>query len=97
MSQILIKPLISEKTSQLSKKLDRVGFIVAKKANKLQIKKAVEQMYGVRVLAVNTSVKPGKTRQRYTAKNVLRGIKPSFKKAYVTLAKGDTIDFYSGI
>ncbi|MCS6990871.1 MAG: 50S ribosomal protein L23 [Chitinophagales bacterium] len=97
MSNILIRPLISEKTNNMSQKLNRVGFVVDRKANKLQIKKAVEEMYGVTVTAVNTAIIPGKQKTRYTRRQILRGIKPAYKKAYVTLAKGDTIDFYSGI
>ncbi|MCS6917384.1 MAG: 50S ribosomal protein L23 [Chitinophagales bacterium] len=97
MNHILIRPLISEKTNTMGQKLNRVGFVVNRHANKLQIKKAVEQMYGVTVAEVNTAVMPGKQKSRYTRRQVLRGMKPAYKKAYVTLAKGDTIDFYSGV
>lgn len=97
MTEILLKPIVTEKSTRQSEKLNRYGFVVNKNANKLQIKKAVEKMYGVTVKEVNTMIKPGKARQRYTKRGALRGIKPGYKKAYVTLAEGDSIDFYSSI
>ena len=97
MSEILISPLISEKMNNLNQKLNKVGFHVAKEANKIQIKNEVEKMYGVSVKSVATSVVPGKAKSRYTKKGMSRGMKSSFKKAYVTLAKGDTIDFYANV
>jgi large subunit ribosomal protein L23 len=97
MSEILISPLISEKMNNLNQKLNKVGFHVSKEANKIQIKNEVEKMYGVTVKSVATSVVPGKAKSRYTKKGMSRGMKSSFKKAYVTLAKGDTIDFYANV
>ena len=97
MSEILISPLISEKMNNLNQKLNKVGFVVARDSNKIQIKNEVEKMYGVTVKSVATSVIPGKAKTRYTKKGMSRGMKSSFKKAYVTLAKGDTIDFYANV
>ena len=97
MSEILISPLISEKMNNLNQKLNKVGFHVSKEANKIQIKNEVEKMYGVSVKSVATSVVPGKAKSRYTKKGMSRGMKSSYKKAYVTLAKGDTIDFYANV
>ena len=97
MSEILSSPLISEKMNNLNQKLNKVGFHVSKEANKIQIKNEVEKMYGVSVKSVATSVVPGKAKSRYTKKGMSRGMKSSFKKAYVTLAKGDTIDFYANV
>lgn len=77
--------------------LSRFGFIVSKAANKLQIKKAVEEMYGVNVVAVNTMIYAGKSKSRYTRTGIISGNTKSFKKAIVTLAEGETIDFYSNI
>ena len=77
--------------------LGRFGFIVDKKANKIQIKKAVEDMYGVNVLAVNTIVYAGKNKSRFTRTGIISGNTKSYKKAIVTLAEGETIDFYSNI
>lgn len=97
MGEILIRPLISEKLNVLNKNLNKVGFVVARNANKIQIKNTVEKMYGVTVKSVSTSVLPGKTRQRSTRQGVSTGMKSPIKKAYVTLAKGEVIDFYANI
>jgi large subunit ribosomal protein L23 len=94
---VLIKPIITEKQSQAVEKLNRFGFIVDSKANKLQIKQAVEKMYGVSVESVNTMNYIGKVRQRYTRSGMQVGIANRAKKAVVTLRKGDTIDFYSNL
>lgn len=94
---IIIKPIITEKMTAMGDKLGRYGFIVDKKANKIQIKKAVKELYGVEVDEVNTINYPGKFKSRYTKSGVLSGKTNAFKKAIVTLAKGETIDFYSNI
>lgn len=78
-------------------KFNRYGFVVAKKANKLQIKKAVEELYGVKVASVNTMNYGGKVKTRNTKSGFLVGKTTSAKKAVVTLAEGDKIDFYSNI
>ena len=97
MSEILISPLISEKMNNLNTKLNKVGFLVSKESNKIQIKTEVEKMYGVTVTSVDTAVIPGKAKTRYTKKGMSRGMKSSYKKAYVTLAKGENIDFYANV
>ncbi|MBR5700160.1 MAG: 50S ribosomal protein L23 [Bacteroidales bacterium] len=94
---ILIKPIVTEKMTAQGEKLNRYGFIVDRKANKLQIKNAVEQMYGVTVESVNTLNYHGKRKQRYTKAGLLRGRMNHFKKAYVSLAGDDKIDFYVNI
>lgn len=81
----------------LTDKLHQVAFVVAKEANKIEIKKAVEAMYGVSVLEVNTQRYQGTAKSRYTKAGVVSGRTPSFKKAIVTLAEGDSIDFFSNI
>ncbi|MBK7428162.1 MAG: 50S ribosomal protein L23 [Saprospiraceae bacterium] len=91
---ILIKPLISEKAEGLSEKRNQFTFVVDKKANKVEIGKAVEKMYSVNVLSVNTAVIPGKKKTRFTKAGVAKGMKPSYKKAIITVADGETIDFY---
>ena len=78
-------------------KLNRYGFIVDRKANKIQIKAEVEKLYGVTVLEVNTLNYHGKRKQRYTKSGLLKGRMNHFKKAYVTLAGDDKIDFYANI
>jgi large subunit ribosomal protein L23 len=95
--EILIKPLVTEKMTAQSEKLNRFGFIVNRQANRTQIKDAVEQLYGVEVNAVNTMVYGPKTKYRYTKSGVQKGKTSAYKKAIITLAEGQTIDFYSNI
>ncbi len=95
--EILVKPVITEKMTGLGEKLNRYGFIVHKKANKIQIKQAVEDFYGVDVVAVNTMNYSGKEKSRFTKAGVIAGRTSAVKKAIVTLAEGETIDFYSNI
>src|SRR6185369_6348236 len=97
LSEILIKPILTEKANSQQDKLRRYAFKVARKANKLEIKKAIEGFYGVNVTNVNTSVSPGKNKSRFTKAGVISGRKPSYKKAYVTVAEGENIDMYSNI
>ncbi len=94
---ILVKPLITEKADTLTESKTQYSFIVDKGANKIEIKKAVEALYTVNVEAVNTMIIPGKRKTRNTKKGVLHGRKPSYKKAVVTLASGETIDFFGDI
>lgn len=93
---VLIKPLVTEKVTDLNEK-GKYGFVVAKTANKVQIKKAVEKMYGVTVEKVATMRYAGKTKTRYTKSRVISGQRDAFKKAIITLAEGEVIDFYSNI
>ena len=94
---ILIKPIVTEKMTIQGEKLNRYGFIVDREANKLQIKAAVEQLYNVTVADVNTVNYHGKRKSRYTKAGMLTGRTNHFKKAYVTLAGEDKIDFYANI
>jgi large subunit ribosomal protein L23 len=94
---ILLKPIVTEKMTSQGDKYNRYGFIVARDANKLQIKKAVEELYGVTVDSVNTMRYAGKIKSRNTKTGLLKGKTPSTKKAVVTLAEGNKIDFYSNI
>ncbi|MBN1990078.1 MAG: 50S ribosomal protein L23 [Bacteroidales bacterium] len=94
---ILIRPVVTEKMERVSEKLSRYGFIVEKTANRFQIKKAVEELYGVTVDSVNTMRYGGKWKSRYTRAGVIVGRTNSYKKAIVTLKEGDKIDFYSNI
>jgi large subunit ribosomal protein L23 len=93
---VLKKPLVTEKVSALNEK-GKYGFIVDKDANKIEIKNAVEKMYGVTVEKVATIKYNGKSKSRYTKSRVITGRTPSFKKAIVTVAEGDVIDFYGSI
>jgi len=94
---IILKPIVTEKMTALGEDLNRYGFLVHRKANKIQIKKAVEKIYGVSVASVNTMIYPGKAKSRYTKSGIVTGKTKSFKKAIVTLAEGETIDFFSNI
>lgn len=94
---ILIKPLITEKAENLSEKLNQFTFLVDRKSNKIEIRKAIEKMYNVQVASVNTSIMPSKTRNRNTKAGFIRGSVSAYKKAVVTLAKGETIDLYGEI
>ena len=93
MKTILKKPVITEKATALNES-GKYAFIVDRNANKIEIRKAVEQMYGVSVVSVNTMRYQGKAKSRYTKAQVVQGRKPAFKKAVVQLAEGDLIDIY---
>lgn len=97
MKNILIKPLLTEKMTAISEGLNQYGFVVEPDANKLEIKEAVQQLYGVTVESVNTMVYPGKKKARSTKTRYITGKTRKFKKAVVTVASGETIDFYSNI
>lgn len=97
LSEVLIKPILTEKANAQQEKLRRFAFRVNKNANKLEIKKAVESFYGVTVTNVNTSVSPGKNKSRFTKAGVISGRKHYYKKAFVTVAEGENIDLYSSI
>lgn len=95
--KIDIKPIVTEKATACSEKNNCYTFAVSPEANKFQIKDIVEQLYNVRVVSVNTANYAGKRKARYTKAGLLRGQKPAYKKAYVTVAEGQTIDYYSNI
>ncbi len=95
--EIIQKPVITEKMTAQGEKLNRYGFIVDKRANKLQIKQAIKELYEVEVVAVNTMNYVGKRKSRYTKTGIIAGKTNAFKKAVVTLAEGENIDFFSNI
>lgn len=95
--EILIKPLITEKSEVLATKGNQFAFIVNRNSNKIEIRKAIEKMYSVQVLAVNTMVMPSKAKNRNTRAGFIRGRVSAYKKAYITLAPGETIDLYGEI
>jgi large subunit ribosomal protein L23 len=92
--QILIKPIITEKATKLADKRNTYAFVVEKGANKIEIRKAVEKMFNVNVSSVNTAVMPGKPKSRSTKTAIVRGTKSAYKKAFVTLTPGETIDVF---
>jgi large subunit ribosomal protein L23 len=95
--EILKKPILTEKASLLTEKLNRFTFKADHRANKLQIKEAIEKMYGVTIEAINTMVVVGKIKSRNTKAGMTSGRAAKYKKAVVTLKDGETIDFYSNI
>lgn len=97
LSEVLVKPLVTEKSNKLSDQRRTYAFKVDRRANKLEVKKAIEDFYGVKVIDVNTVVVPGKAKSKFTKAGFISGRKPSYKKAYVKVAEGETIDLYSNI
>jgi large subunit ribosomal protein L23 len=95
LTEVLVRPLITEKVNNQMERSNRYTFQVDKRANKLEIKKAVEEFYGVKVAGVNTIVVPGKSKSRFTKAGFLQGVKGSYKKAVVTLTEGESIDLFS--
>ena len=95
--EILRKPLLTEKVTQLTEKLNRYAFIVDPRANKIQIKAAIEKMYGVNITDVNTMRYVGKLKSRNTKAGAVSGRAAAYKKAIITLKDGETIDLYSNI
>lgn len=95
--EILQKPILTEKATLLTEKNNRFTFRVNHKANKIQIKQAIEKMYGITIVALNTMVVAGKAKSRNTKAGLVTGRTPKYKKAIVTLKEGQTIDYYSNI
>jgi large subunit ribosomal protein L23 len=94
---ILIKPIITEKATAASELKNSYSFVVSNKANKIEIKGAVESAYGVSVTKVRTvNVRPDR-KTRFTKTGVITGKTSAFKKAYVQVAEGETIDLYSNL
>ena len=94
---ILIKPIITEKATHDSEVYNRYAFVVDKKANKLEIRDAVETAYGVSILSVKTLNYPIKRNTKFTKKGLVTGSKSGYKKAIVQLLEGDSIDFYNNL
>lgn len=94
---VIFKPIITEKMTAKGEKLNQYGFIVDKRANKIQVKGEVEELYGVEVLSVNTMNYSGKKKSRNTKSGVISGKTNAFKKAIVTIGEGESIDFFSNI
>jgi large subunit ribosomal protein L23 len=94
---IIIKPIITEKITKQSEISNRFGFVVDRKANKIQIKNAIEAAYGITIVAINTmNVRPDRT-TKYTKSGLISGKSNAYKKAIVQVQEGETIDFYNNI
>lgn len=99
--EIIIKPVLTEKAMALAdegKDPKTYVFIVDRNANKIQIRKAIEERFGVNVKSVRTLIMPSKKKYRYTRTGVIEGKRPrAYKKAYVTLHPGETIDLFENV
>ena len=95
--EITIQPIVTEKANLVTEKSGRYSFRVSPDANKYQIKSLVEKLYDVKVVSVNTMNYSGKNKSRYTKAGLIRGTENAYKKAIVTLAEGEKIDFYSNL
>lgn len=95
--EISIKPIITERATKLSEKRNRYTFRVSPDADKKQIKTLIEQVYGVKVVSVNTAVMRGKNKSRWTKSGLIKGRTDRWKKAYVKVADGQSIEFFSNI
>jgi len=93
-TQILLKPLLTEKTTQLKEMASQVTFFVHPKANKIEVKRAVEEAFNVKVLKVNVVCRAPLDRKK---QGRVIGRIAGFKKAYVTLGPGDKIEFFEGV
>lgn len=93
---VLKKPLVTEKASAQNEN-GKYGFLVSKGANKIQIRQEIEKIYGVKVVDVNTMNYRGKQKYRYTKTRIVSGKKSDYKKAIVTVAEGEVIDFYGSV
>jgi large subunit ribosomal protein L23 len=89
---IIKRPIITEKANLKKEEANHHVFMVASQANKVEIRRAIEELFGVRVENVSTCIMRGKNKRR----GRLFGRKPNWKKAIVKLAKGETIDFFEG-
>ena len=92
---VIIKPIISEKANYLTDLRGTYSFLVDTKANKIQIKKAVEDAYGVKVAEVNTMIYAPKVSSKYTKKGLQVGKTNKLKKAVVKLVEGEVIDIFA--
>jgi large subunit ribosomal protein L23 len=94
---VIVKPLITEKTNQLSERLNQYAFVVEVKASKPEIIAEVEKLYNVEVDGISTMLYRGKRRTRFSKGGVIKGKKSNFKKAIVTLKNGAEIDFFENV
>jgi len=97
MNNILIKPLVTERMTDLMERENKYGFVVNYNANKIEIAKAVEKRFEVNVLAVNTIRYKGKIKTQFTKKGRFSGKTPQFKKAIITLKEGQTLDLFEEV
>ena len=92
-----LTPIVTENAPKLTEKLNRYTFRVSPEAHKYEIQNMVEKLYGVHVVKVNTMIVRGKNRSRYTRTGIIKGATSDYKKAIITIADGETIDYYSNL
>jgi large subunit ribosomal protein L23 len=92
--QIIIRPLYTEKISRLQESENKFAFAVARSANKIEIRKEIEKKFEVTIIGIQTMNVRGKMRQQLTRAGRFYGRRPDWKKAIVTLAKGQTLDLF---
>ncbi len=97
MRKVLIRPLVTEKMTQITEKINKYGFVVDVNSNKIEIAKAIKERFNVDVVSVNTVKYKGKTKTQFTKKGRFEGKTPQFKKAYVSLKEGQTIDLFGEV
>ena len=95
--QIIIKPILSEKSETLTETRNQYSFVVDRKANKIQIAKEITRLYDVQVESVNTMVMPGKIKAKNTRTGIVKARQPAYKKAIVTVAAGEELDLYGEV
>ncbi len=93
--EIIKRPVITEKAMKLGE-INQYVFEVDRRANKIEIKRAIEELFEVNVRSVRTAIIKGKNKQRYTRQGIQRGRAATIKKAFITLQEGQTIDIVSG-
>ncbi len=96
MKNPLLRPLLTEKSTRLSEQKGQYAFVVKQDADKNDIRKAVEEKFGVDVTSVRTANYLGKSKRQYTRKGLIAGRKSDWKKAIVTVGNGQVIDYYAG-
>jgi large subunit ribosomal protein L23 len=98
MNNMIKKPLLTEKATLDSELNNRYAFVVDRRANKLEIKGAIEELYGVTVENVRTmTYGGGKAKRKYTSRGIAEQTKSIWKKAIVTVAEGEEINLYENI
>ena len=97
MHNILIKPLVTEKMTELMERENKYGFVVDYNTNKIEIAKAIEKKFEVNVVSVNTIRYKGKTKTQFTKRGRFTGKTPRFKKAIITIKEGQTLDLFEEV
>lgn len=95
--EVVVEPVLTEKALRLKDEANQYIFVVDRNANKIQVKNAIEKRFSVKVDSIRTVNVKGKPRQRFTRRGRVTGFTASYKKAYITLVEGDTLEFLDSI